>query len=62
MTKPPKATPNSDIDGVHMDEKRNTDAAQDVSDGAEQLARAGEKDVARPPHSDDVENREDRTR
>ena len=60
MSKPPKATPHSDIDGVHMDEKRNTDAAQEAGEGAEQLARAADKDVARPPHSDDVENRDDR--
>jgi hypothetical protein len=60
MPKPPSATPHSDIDGVHKDEQRNTDAARRVGDGAEQLARAGEKDAARPPHSDDVENRDDR--
>jgi len=60
MPKPPKATPHSDLDGVHKDEKRNTEAASGVGDGAEQLARAQDKNIARPPYADDVENRDDR--
>lgn len=61
MAKPPKATPHSDIDGVHKDEKQNTDTARELGEGAADLARAKDNDAARPPSSDDVANREDRT-
>jgi hypothetical protein len=60
MPKPPEATPHSDIDGVRKNEKRNTDVADALGESAEQLARAKNENVARPPHSEDVENRDDR--
>jgi hypothetical protein len=61
MPKPPKATPHSDIDGVHQDEVRNTDVAAARGESAGSLDRAGKEDVARPEHVDDAENPDDRT-
>ncbi len=61
MPKPPKATPHSDIDGVHRDEVRNTDLAADRGESAETLDRANRKDAARPEYSEDEKNRDDRT-
>ena len=61
MAKPPKATPHSDIDGVHQDEVRNTEVAAETGEGAEDLARAQEESVGRPEHLDDRPNREDRS-
>jgi len=52
MANPPKATPHSDIDGVHRDEVRNTDAAAALGDGGESLERAKELSKARPEHVD----------
>ena len=48
MTKPPKSTPHSDLDGVHRDEKPNVETADEVGEDAGDLARARE-DGARPP-------------
>jgi hypothetical protein len=61
MHKPPKATPHSDIDGVHREEVRNTDRAAELGESAEQLARAKDEAVARPEHIDQQGNREDRS-
>ena len=62
MPKPPQATPHSDIDGVHRDEKRNTDTATELGDTAEDLKWTQDEKVARPPYTDDKENVDDRTR
>ena len=61
MAKPPPSTPHSDINGVHEDERRNTDTAQEVGQDAGDVARAREDSAARPPSTDDVANREDRS-
>jgi hypothetical protein len=61
VTEPPKSTPHSDIDGVHRDEKPNVESALEAGQGGEDLARAAEQDAARPDHSDDVKNRDDRS-
>jgi hypothetical protein len=61
MAKPPPSTPHSDIDGVHQDERRNTDTATDLGQDAGDLSDARDRSTARPDYSDDVENREDRT-
>jgi hypothetical protein len=61
MAKPPKATPNSDIDGVHQDEARNTDVAAGLGEGAGTLAHAKDEAVARPEYTDDRKNSDDRT-
>ena len=61
MSKPPKSTPHSDIDGVHRDEKPNVESAIEAGEGGEDLALAAEEDAARPDHSDDVRNRDDRS-
>jgi hypothetical protein len=62
MPKPPKATPHSDIDGVHQDEVPNVDSAAELGDSAEELARAQDGAVARPEHSDDRGKLEDRSK
>jgi hypothetical protein len=62
MPKPPKATPHSDIDGVHQDEVPNVDSAAAIGDSAEELARAKDESVARPEYSDDRESAEDRSK
>ncbi len=62
MTKPPKSTPHSDLDGVHRDEKPNVESAVEAGQDTEDLARAARESVARPDYSDDVKNRDDRSR
>ena len=61
MTKPPKSTPHSDIDGVHRDERPNVERALETGQGAEDLALAAKENAARPDYSDDVKNRDDRS-
>jgi hypothetical protein len=61
MPKPPKATPHSDLDGVHEDDRPNTEVAAELGEGAEDLKRARDGNAARPPYADDVENDDDRT-
>ena len=53
MTKPPKSTPHSDLDGVHQDERPNTDTAREAEQDAGDLDRAREDSAARPPYSED---------
>ena len=60
MSKPPKSTPHSDIDGIHEDETRNIDSANRAGQDSGDLARAREQSKGRPPHSDDERDREDR--
>ncbi|MEA3064418.1 MAG: hypothetical protein QOJ27_857 [Sphingomonadales bacterium] len=61
MSRPPQATPHSDIDGVHRDEKPNVESAVEAGQGTEDLARAQEETPARPDHATDVRNRDDRS-
>ena len=61
MSKPPKATPHSDIDGVHQDEERNTDVASALGQDSGDVKRAKEKSIARPPASGEP-SRDDRSR
>ena len=61
MAKPPKASPHSDIDGIHQDEKRNTDTAADLGESAGSLDRAQKETTARPVYTDDKGNKDDRT-
>jgi hypothetical protein len=62
VSQPPKSTPHSDIAGVHRDEKPNVESALEAGQGMEDLARASEETVARPDYSDDVKNRDDRSK
>lgn len=48
MTKPPKTTSHSDIDGVHQDEKRNTDVAAALKQSSGNVARAKRESKGRP--------------
>ena len=52
MTKPPKSTPHSDMDGVHADERRNVDTALESGQDSSDIERAAEESVGRPPHSE----------
>lgn len=61
VSKPPKSTPHSDIDGVHRDEKPNVEAAVESGQDNEDLARAAKENVARPDYLDDVKNKDDRS-
>ena len=62
MSKPPKSTPHSDIDGIHEDEKPNVESAVEAGEGSADLALAREQSKGRPPHVDDEPEREDRSR
>lgn len=61
MSKPPKSTPHSDIDGIHEDEVRNVDSANRAGEDSGDLKLAREESKGRPPHSDDQSDREDRS-
>jgi hypothetical protein len=61
MSKPPKSTPHSDIDGVHQEEERNTDVAADLGQSGGSLERAKDEAVARPEYRDERPSRDDRT-
>ncbi|HEX8533058.1 MAG TPA: hypothetical protein VF662_02740 [Allosphingosinicella sp.] len=61
MAQPPKATPHSDIDGVHQDEVRNTDIAADRGESAGTVEAAKQETVARPVPQENPRNRDDRT-
>jgi hypothetical protein len=53
VPKPPEATPHSDLTGVHRDEKRNVDSANEAGQDSGDLERAHRGSTARPPYSDD---------
>ena len=61
MAKPPKSTPNSDIDGVHRDEVRNTDVAARKGQSAGALEKARKGATARPEYRDEKKSRDDRS-
>lgn len=52
MPKPPPSPPSSDLEGVHQDERRNTDVAAERGESAEHVAAAKRKSKGRPPASD----------
>ncbi len=62
MSQPPKSTPHSDLDGVHRDERPNVETAVEAGQGTDDLARASDESVARPDYSEDVKNRDDRSK
>ena len=62
MSKPPPSTPHADIEGVHQDERPNTEVAAELGQSAADLENIGKERVAKPPSSDDQENKDDRTR
>jgi hypothetical protein len=53
VPKPPEATPHSDLDGVHRDEKKNVDSANEAGQDSGDLERAHRGSAGRPPYSDD---------
>jgi hypothetical protein len=61
MSKPPASTPHSDIDGIHQDEKPNTEVAADLGQSAHTLEDIGKERKGKPPAADDLKDREDRT-
>lgn len=62
MSRPPKSSPHSDLDGVHEDSRPNVDAAAEAGEGAEDLARAKRESVGKPEYADDKDGRDDRSR
>jgi hypothetical protein len=62
LSKPPKSTPHSDIDGIHEDERPNVDSAIDAGEDSSDLGLAHEETTGRPARTDDPSNREDRSR
>ncbi len=61
MAKPPPSTPHSDIDGLHQDERPNTEVAAELGQSAKTLDDVGKERIAKPPPADDVKSRDDRT-
>ena len=61
MSQPPKATPHSDIDGVHQEEERNTKVAADLGQSGGALEQAKDEAVARPEYSEERPGRDDRS-
>ncbi|MEA3000030.1 MAG: hypothetical protein QOH04_2061 [Sphingomonadales bacterium] len=53
MPKPPQATPHSDLDGVHKDEKRNIDSANEAGQDTSDLQRAHEGSKGRPDYGEE---------
>ena len=51
MAKPPPATPHSDIDGIHRDERRNTDVAAERGESAREVEEINRQKVAKPPYA-----------
>jgi hypothetical protein len=62
LSRPPKSTPHSDLDGVRRDQKPNVESAVEAGQGAEDLARARDEAAAKPDYAEDVKNRDDRSR
>jgi hypothetical protein len=60
VAKPPPSAPHSDIDGVHRDERPNTDTAQDLGQSSADVADAKRRSVARPAAADE-ESLDDRS-
>jgi hypothetical protein len=60
VTKPPPSTPHSDLEGVHQDERPNTDVAAELGQSAEDLEQARKESRGRPP-VDDQKSRDDRS-
>jgi hypothetical protein len=51
VAKPPKSTPHSDIDGVHQDEKPNTETAEETGETSANLELARGQSKGKPPHT-----------
>ena len=51
MSKPPRSTPHSDIDGVHRDEKPNVETAVETGETTANLERARGESKGKPPHT-----------
>jgi len=62
VNQPPKSPPHSDMDGVRRDERPNVESAVEAGQGTEDLARAARENAARPNYSEDLQNKDDRSR
>ena len=54
MAKPPKSTPHSDVDGVHRDERPNTETVQETGETSADLELASDKNKGRPRYGQDA--------
>ena len=61
MPKPPRTPPDSMTDGVHQDERRNTDVAIESGQDATDLAQSRDQAAGRPDYSTE-ESADDRSR
>jgi hypothetical protein len=53
VSKPPKSTPHSDLDGVHEDERPNVESALEAGQDSGDLEQAKRDSAGRPPYSGD---------
>jgi hypothetical protein len=53
VAKPPQSPPHSDIDGVHRDEKPNTETALETGETGANLKLARDEAKGKPRYSDD---------
>jgi len=53
VSKVPKSTPHSDLDGVHQDGRSNIDTARERGEDAGDLEQARRESAGRPPYSGD---------
>ena len=53
MSKVPKSTPHSDLDGVHEDERPNVESALEGGEDSGDLEQARRESAGRPPYSED---------
>jgi hypothetical protein len=60
VTKPPPSTKHSDLEGVHRDQRRNTDVAAELGQSAEDVEHARKESRGRPP-ADHQQSRDDRS-
>ena len=60
MSKPPPSTPHSDMDGIHQDERPNTEVAAELGQSAKTLQDIGKERIGKP-REDKGTARDDRT-
>ena len=61
MPKPPAATPHSDLDGVHRDDRPNSDVAHERGESGAELDHAERHSTARPRRNQGPPGGDDRS-
>ena len=57
MSKPPKTTPHSDLNGIHEDQRRHIDAANEAGQDSADLEKAKKESIGRPAYRDEPEDK-----